>query len=337
MHSIHEGVKTLHKSYGKETGGKGAKYAEFTRLPTGIFDLDLALGGGIPMGAVSIFYGTEGSGKTSLAIRCAVEFQKRYPNKKIAWLDVENQWDEKWARLHGLDCDQLFMFKPTTSEEASDQADQVAFSEDAGLLIIDSIAALATYDMLEKDANTSIVGSAKTSTTMMRKIAGGMMEHAKAKSTLTVIYINQVRTKIGFVMGNPEFLPGPNYQNYQAFLKLRLTSKPIMKEKVAAIPIYSDNTARVAKKKFPAIRNAAAWQTILYPHNGHKPLTLNNHKYMEKVLEDLGYLEKADKVWLLYGEVFPTKTAAVQSALNDYDKTMTMLVEDLLLLYKDEL
>lgn len=336
MQKLTEGVKTLHKSYGKETGGLGAKYPVFDRLPTGIFPLDVALGGGFPMGAVSIIYGAEGGGKTSLAIRLAVQFQKRYPKKKIAWIDIENQWDEKWARLHGLDTDQVYLFKPTTSEEAADIASEVAFSEDAGLLIADSIAALASFDQIEKDANKVVVaGAAKSSTTMMRKIGAGMAEHAKAGSSLTTIYINQVRNKIGFVMGNPEILPGPVYQNYQAFLKLRVSAKPILKEKISATPIYSDNKARIAKKKFEAIRQACEWQTILYPHAGHNPLDVNNSKYIENILEELGYLEKEGKGWLLYGEVFPTKIAAVTKATDAYDDTLTMVVEDLLLMYKD--
>jgi recombination protein RecA len=340
VHKLTDAQSEITKAYGEQAGGRGFRFPAFTRLPTGILTLDVSLAGGIPMGAVSIFYGNESSGKTSLALRCAAQFQKRYPAKKVVWLDVENTWDEAWVKLHGVNPDDVYLFRPTTAEEAADIGDEVSMSEDAGLIVVDSLAALASIDQLEKTAEqTVIAGSAKPSTTLLRKIGAGIVEHSKAKSLLTVIYINQTRNKIGFVMGNPEILPGPSYQNYQAFLKLRLSAKPILKEKLAAVPIYAENSMRVVKKKFPCIRTAAEWQTILYPYEGHKPLDVNNHVHAENILTELDYLVKDGKKWVLYpdGEVFDTKKAAVESALKDYDAFVNFLVDDLLLLYKDDI
>lgn len=347
MHSLKDATAKITKAYGKEAGGKGYKFPQFERLPTGILPLDISLAGGIPMGAVSVFYGAEGSGKTQLALRCVAQFQKRYPKRKVIWIDVENAWDEEWVKLHGIDTDEVYLFRPTTAEEAADIADEVAMSEDAGLIVIDSIAALASIDQLEKSAEQVVMaGSAKPSTTMLRKINAGISAHSKAGQLLTAIYINQVRNKIGFVMGNPEHTPGPVYANYQAFLRLRLTAKPILKEKISPVPIYSDNSAKVAKKKFPCIRQASEWQTILYPYEGHKPLDLNNHKHAESLLEDLGYLTKNKSKWEVFdvrnpdtGELleFTTKTAAVAYALDGYDAFLRFLVDDMLLLYKEDI
>lgn len=338
MHKLTDTVDKLQKTYGEGVGGLAPEYPVFKRLPTGILPLDIGLGGGVPMGTVSIFFGTESSGKTSLSLRLAAQFQKRYPDRKVAWIDAENVWDPAWSALHGVDVDQVYLFKPTSSEEAADIADEVAWSSDAGLLIVDSIAALASMDQIEKDAHKVVVaGAAKSTTTMMRKIGAGMVEHIKVGQNLTVIYINQIRHKIGFVMGNPEILPGPSFQNYQASLKLRLSAKPVLTEKISPVPIYAENAARIAKKKFPITRQAVEWETILYPHKGHKPLEVNNTRQAEHVLTELGYLEKHDKAWLLHGEVFPTKSAAVEKALSDYDGLVEMIVEDMLLLYKDPL
>lgn len=340
MHKLADAQSEITKAYGEQAGGKGFRFPEFARLPTGILTLDVALAGGIPMGAVSVFYGNESSGKTSLALRCAAQFQKRYPDRKVVWLDVENAWDEQWVKLHGVNPDEVYLFRPTTAEEATDIADEVSMSEDAGLIIVDSLAALASIDQLEKTAEQVVMaGSAKPSTMLLRKIGAGIVEHSKAKQLLTIIYINQTRNKIGFVMGNPEILPGPNMQNFQAFLKLRLSAKPILKEKLAAVPIYAENSMRVSKKKFPCIRAAAEWQTILYPYEGHAPLTVNNHVHAETLLTDLDYLVKDGKKWVLYpdGEIFDTKKAAVESVLKDYDAFVQFLVEDMLLLYKDDI
>lgn len=339
MHKLTDASKEIAKNYGSEVGGRGFKFPAFARLPTGILTLDVALAGGIPLGAVSLFYGPESSGKSSLALRCAAQFQPRFPKKKVVWLDLENSWDEPWVKLHGINTEEVYLYKPTTAEEASDIGDQVSMSEDTGLIVVDSIAAMASIAQLEKTAEQVVVsGSAKTTTGMMRKFGAAMVEHLKAGSTLTVIYLNQTRNKVGFVMGNPEMVPGPDWQNFQAFLKLRLSAKPILKEKLAAVPIYSDNSMRVVKKKFPCIRTSCEWQTILYPYEGHKPLQVNNAYHMEHMLTELDYLGKTEdgKAWHLRGEIFPTKKAAVDSALKDYDVTLNMLVEDMLLLYKDE-
>jgi len=353
VHTLKDAQATITKAYGKESGGKGFKFPKFDRLPTGILPLDLALAGGIPMGAFSILYGNEGSGKTSLALRLAYQFQQRHGKgksaRKVVWIDVENSWDEDWVRLHGIDPAEVYLFRPTTAEEAADIAAEVAVSADAGLIIVDSIAALASIDQLEKSAEQTVVaGATRPTINLMRKLERGVTDHSKAGQLLTVVYINQPRHKIGFVMGNPEILPGPAYQNYQAFLKLRLTGKDILKEKIASVPIYSDNSAKIVKKKFPCIRKAAEWQTILYPYQGHKPLDLNNHVHCERLLESLDYLSQPVKAkpWQLFdvrnpstGELleFKTKTEAVAYALGDYDKLIRFLIDDLLLLYKDEI
>lgn len=336
MQSLNDAVSTLEKQFGQGIGGRGAKYAPFTRLPSGIVNLDVGLGGGIPMGAMSLIYGPEGGGKTSLATRLAVQFQRRYPDRAIAWVDVENQFDPDWAKLHGLDNDRIYLFKPTSAEQAADICGEVATSEDAGLLILDSMAAMSTYDMMEKEAEKVVVaGAAKASTTLLRKVAGGMVEHVRAGNLFTFVCINQVRDKVGFVLGNPEIVPGPRQQNFMAFLKLRLTGKPILKEKISPTPIYTENTAKITKKKFPAIRQDMKWETIIYPYQGHKPLDVNNHRAMETILEEVGFLTKEGKDFALHGEVFPTKTAAVQHALENYDDTIRDLVDELLLLYKE--
>lgn len=341
MQRLSDAQAAITKAYGKNSGGKGYKFPEFDRLPSGIFNLDLALAGGIPMGAVTILYGNESSGKTSLALRLAHQYQQRHGKKqKVAWIDVENSWDKPWVSKHGVKTEDVYLYKPTTAEEAADIAGEIAMSEDAGLVIVDSIAALASIDQLEKSAEQTVVaGAVRPTVNLMRKLGAGITEHAKAGQNLTVVYINQPRTKIGFVMGNPEILPGPAFQNYQAFLKLRLTGKPVLKEKIAAVPIYSTNSARIVKKKFPCIRQSAEWQTILYPHGDHRVLDLNNHKHIEKLLEELDYLVKDKKDWVLYpdGECFNTKTAAVQHAMADYDALLKFFIDDMLLLYKDEL
>ena len=349
--NLSEAAETIAKAYGENSGGLNFKFPEFQRLKIGILTLDIALGGGLPLGAISLFYGNESSGKTSLALRCVAQFQKKFPNRKVCWLDVENSWDEDWARLHGVDPAKVYLYKPVTAEEAADVAKELAMSVDAGLIVVDSIAALGSIQQYEKSAEQVVVaGAAKPTTQMLRNIGAGITEHAKVNQLLTVIYINQPRMKIGFSMGNPEFLPGPVFQNYQAFLKLRLSASAVLKEKIAPLPIYNDTTARIVKKKFPCIRQTAAWQMALYPYTGGtsknpvsvKPLEVNNRHHMKAILTEQGWLtqdKQPPKGWVLHttGEVFKLQDQAVAAAVADYAGTVDFMVSKLLLLYADEI
>lgn len=338
----------IKKAYGDGAGGKAFKFPEWKRLPTGVLTLDVALGGGIPLGAMSLIYGNESSGKTSLCLRIAAHHQHLYPERKVCWIDVENSWDEDWVRLHQVDPDEVHLYKPSTAEEAADVAKEVAMSEDAGLVIVDSLVAMGSIAQLEKSAEQVVVsGAAKAQTSLLRNLGAASSEHVKVKQRLTSIIINQPREKIGFVMGNPEILPGPKLQNYQAFLKLRLTGKPVLKEKIAPISIYNDCSARIVKKKFPCIRQSATWQMATYPYEeGTKkvaPLEINNRTHAEAILTENGWLEntgtKSKPAWVLAmtGEVFPTKTAAMDEAMRDYQGLIRFFVDKLLILYSEEI
>lgn len=329
--TLAEATKKLSKKLGSEIGGLGANFMEFERLPSGIAALDIALAGGIPLGSVSILYGHESSGKTSLCLRLAAQHQHRFPDDAVAWLDPENSWDPEWAVKHGVDPSRVYVYKPTSAEEACDVVDAIAFAKDAGLLVLDSIPALSSIKQLEKQGEQHVMaGATKEVSDVLRKIGGASLEHTKRNHRLTTIYINQLRTKIGVMFGNPETIPGPALQNYQAFLKLKLRQKPILKEKIAPVPIYAECFAKVEKKKFPICMSAAEWSVITYPHEGHKPLDVNNRRVIEKMLEAYGMLAGSGKEWLLWGEVFSTKTAALDAALDDYDGTITSIIQKML-------
>jgi recombination protein RecA len=351
LKSLKDAASTIAGAYGDNAGGQGFEFPQVARLRTGILTLDISLGGGIPLGAVSLIYGNESSGKTSLCLRIAAQFQRAFPNRRVCWIDVEGSWDKDWVTLHGVDPKLVYLYKPTTAEEAADVAKELAMSEDAGLIVVDSIAALSSIQQLEKSAEQVVVaGAAKPSTQLLRNIGAGISEHSKAGQLLTAIYINQPRTKIGFVMGNPEFLPGPVLQNFQADLKLRLSAKAVLKEKLAAVPIYNDTSARVVKKKFPCVRQNSAWQMALYPYEGGtakspvkvKPLEVNNRHHLKAMLLERGWLTQEgtgkDAGWVLHstGEVFKTQAEGVEAALEDYDGTVEFAVDELLMLYKDE-
>ena len=329
--SMAEAAKRIKKRYGDEAGGKAAKFPEFARLLSGVLPLDVALAGGVPLGAVSIVYGEPSSGKTSMCLRLAAQFQARHPEEAVVWIDAENSWDPTWAGKHGVDVESIYVFKASTAEEATDFVDSVAFAEDAGLIVVDSIAALASIAQVEKAGDQVIMGGAsKEVARLIEKVGAAHTEHAKRKHRLTTIYINQVRHKIGFVMGNPEALPGPSKQEYQAFLKLRMKAKPKLDQKIAPIPIYAENSATVTKKKFPVCAMSAEWNTILYPYDGWHPLDVNNAKVAERVLSEVGALEKGDKGFSLWGVQYPTKKEAVQAALDGYDDTVQAVVEEIL-------
>ena len=140
MSSFKELATTFQKDYGNTVGGQGYGYAEIPRQPTGYFPLDLALGGGLPMGKFIEIYGKEGSCKTSLALKTIATAQKLYPDKKNAWFDIEDTFDPKWASYFGVDVDKLYIFKPDYGEAMIDMTEGLLGSPECGIIVIDSTA-----------------------------------------------------------------------------------------------------------------------------------------------------------------------------------------------------
>ena len=172
-------------------------------IPTGSLSLDLALGGqGIPKGRIVEIFGPESSGKTTLALHVVARSQKQ--NGIAAFIDAEHALDPSWAKKLGVDLDTLLVSQPGSGEEAMQITEMLIRSNAVDVIVIDSVAALVPKKELEGDMGDSHVGlQARLMSQAMRKLTGAI-----SKSKTSVIFINQIREKIGVMFGSPETTPG---------------------------------------------------------------------------------------------------------------------------------
>ncbi len=186
-------------------------------VPTGSLSLDIALGiGGLPRGRITEIYGTESSGKTTLALHVIAEAQRR--GGLALFIDAEHALDVEYARTLGVDIDKLYIAQPTTGEEALEIMDSVIKSGAIDVVVLDSVAALVPRAEIEGEMGDSFVGiQARMMSQALRKLGGNIN-----KSNTIAIFINQLREKIGVMYGNPETTPGGRALKFWASVRLEV-------------------------------------------------------------------------------------------------------------------
>jgi recombination protein RecA len=237
--------------------GKGAimRLGQASRLsvdsiPTGSIALDLALGvGGIPRGRITEIYGTESSGKTTIALQVVAESQQR--GGTCAFIDAEHSLDPEYARHLGVDVDSLYVSQPGTGEEALEIMDALVRSNAIDVVVLDSVAALVPKAEIEGDMGDSHVGlQARLMSQALRKLAGNV-----SRANCTVIFINQIREKIGVMFGNPETTPGGRALKFWASVRLEVRRTETVKSGTDAIGARTK--VKVVKNKVaPPFRTA---------------------------------------------------------------------------------
>ncbi len=189
--------------------------AEIEASSTGSLGLDIALGiGGLPMGRIVEIYGPESSGKTTLTLHCIAEQQKK--GGVCAFVDAEHALDPQYAAKLGVDLDELLISQPDTGEQALEITDTLVRSGAVNMVIVDSVAALTPKSELEGDMGDSNVGvQARLMSQAMRKLTGSI-----SRSKCMVIFINQIRMKIGVMFGSPETTTGGNALKFYSSVRL---------------------------------------------------------------------------------------------------------------------
>jgi recombination protein RecA len=210
-------LQQIERNFGKGSImrlGQG-KVVEVETVPTGSLGLDIALGiGGLPRGRIVEIYGPESSGKTTLALHCVAESQKK--GGVCGFIDAEHALDPIYARKLGVDLDDLLISQPDAGEQALEIADTLVRSGALDVLVIDSVAALVPKAELEGEMGDSLPGlQARLMSQALRKLTASI-----SKSKTMVIFINQIRQKIGVMFGNPETTTGGNALKFYASVRL---------------------------------------------------------------------------------------------------------------------
>ena len=226
-----------------------AHKANVELIPSGALSLDLALGGGYPKGRIIEIYGPESSGKTTLTLHAIAEIQKQ--GGTAAFIDAEHALDPAYAKKLGVDTDNLLVSQPDNGEQALEIAETLVRSNAVDLIVVDSVAALVPQAEIDGDMGDSHMGlQARLMSQALRKLTGIIN-----KSKATVIFINQIRMKIGVMFGNPETTTGGNALKFYA--SVRLDIRRIGQIKVGEEIIGNRTKVKVVKNKIaPPFRTA---------------------------------------------------------------------------------
>ena len=237
----------LDKTYGKGTVMKMGDSAveDIEVIPTGSLGLDVALGvGGYPRGRVIEIYGPESSGKTTLTLHAIAEAQKK--GGIAAFIDAEHAFDRGYAEKLGVDIENLIISQPDNGEQALEIADNLIRSGAIDIVVIDSVAALTPKSEIEGEMGDSKMGlHARLMSQALRKLTGSI-----SKTKCTVIFINQLREKIGVMFGNPETTTGGNALKFYASVRLDIRRSTQIKD--------NDSNATGNKTRVKVVKNKVA-------------------------------------------------------------------------------
>lgn len=281
-------------------------------IPTGALSLDIALGiGGIPKGRIVEIYGPESSGKTTLAMHILAEAQKMGEN--VAFIDAEHAFDPVYGKALGLDVDNLFISQPDFGEQALEILETLVRSAGFGVIVVDSVAALTPRAEIEGEMGDSHMGlQARLMSQALRKVTA-----VANKTNTTVIFLNQLRMKIGVMFGNPETTTGGNALKFYASVRMDIRQKEkIMKDEQV---IGHIRTVKIVKNKVaPPFREASF--NIVYPYGIDKESSLLDAAISKGIVQKSG-------AWTKYGEMQLAQGRESTIELLKKDKALATKIE----------
>ncbi len=249
--ALGQAVEHIEKQFGKGTIMRlgESTHQNVETFPTGSVSLDLALGGGIPKGRIIEIYGPESSGKTTLTLHAIAEVQKK--GGVAAFIDAEHALDPQYAQRIGVNLENLLVSQPDNGEQALEIVESLVRSNAVDLIVVDSVAALVPQAEIEGDMGDSHMGlQARLMSQALRKLTAII-----SKSKSTVVFINQLRMKIGVMFGNPETTTGGNALKFYA--SLRMDIRRISQIKQGDSVIGNRTRVKVVKNKIaPPFREA---------------------------------------------------------------------------------
>lgn len=299
----------------KETGSEksmllGSQVPQVRRLPTGVFEFDLATGGGFPFNRFSIVYGPESSGKTNLLYKAIASAQRLPPPcNKAVFVDLEGTFDADWATNFGVDCDSLIVAKPSYGEQAVDMVDALMRANDVAFLGLDSLAVIVAAKELAGTTEKADVGTAALLVKRLaNKVAVGLSEEQKRGHDICLVFLNQTRFKIGVMFGDPETMPGGQTIKFNASLIVRLYGKnKIVKEISAGVPAFKETNVVIKKAKVGVVQQTFQYDMCMLAHDGLFVGETDSFNKVKGYLQATGHLKKHTKGWECMGQVFPNQ------------------------------
>jgi recombination protein RecA len=302
-------LDAIKKKHGEGTFTRGTDIPDVTRTATGIFEVDLALGGGFPNGRYSILYGPEGSGKTNLMYCAMATAQRRPPPcNKAVLVDLEDTFDPKWAQQFGVDTDNLIVVKPSYGEQAMDLIDALIVADDVAFMGVDSLAMVISTKEINQSAESFDVGTASILIKRMcNKMILALSEEKKRGHAPCVIFINQTRVKIGVMFGDPETIPGGQTMKFLSSMTVRVYGKNKVDKAVNPdLAAFKETHMVIKKAKVPVNQMATDYNMCVLEQDYLRPGQSDSWNAVSEHLKKLGQLVNTGKGWSLLGKIYPT-------------------------------
>jgi recombination protein RecA len=304
--AIEIAVAQIEKQFGKGSIMKlGSKEKiDIEVIPTGALSLDMALGiGGIPKGRIVEIYGPEASGKTTLSIHILAEAQKR--GDAVAFIDAEHAFDPVYAKNIGLNIDELYISQPDFGEQALEILETLVRSSAFGVIVVDSVAALTPRAEIEGDMGDSHMGlQARLMSQALRKLTA-----ISGKTGTTIIFLNQLRMKIGVMFGNPETTTGGNALKFYSSIRMDIRQRDkIMKDGKL---IGHSRIVKVVKNKMAPPFKEATFDMI-YPKGIDQESSILDAALQQDIVQKAG-------AWFKFGD---------QQLAQGKDSTVALMKED---------
>jgi recombination protein RecA len=320
--AIEMAVSQIEKQFGKgsimQLGGD--KKVDVDVIPTGALSLDIALGiGGIPKGRIVEIYGPEASGKTTLALHIITEAQRQ--GDSVAFIDAEHAFDPTYAKNIGLNLEEVYVSQPDFGEQALEILETLVRSAAFGVIVVDSVAALTPRAEIEGEMGDSHMGlQARLMSQALRKLTA-----ISNKAGTTIIFLNQLRMKIGIMFGNPETTTGGNALKFYSSVRLDIRQKD---------KILKDGKLIGHARKVKVVKNKMAPPFKEATFNMIYPMGIDKESSILDAAVELGVISKAGS-WFKYGdEQLAQGKEATADLLREDKKLKAKLVKEVKALVK---
>lgn len=315
--NLSEAISQIEKQFGKGTVMKmgDREIVDIPSVSTGSLGLDIALGiGGLPKGRVVEIFGPESSGKTTLTLQAIAECQKA--GGTAAFIDAEHALDPNYAEKLGVNVDELLLSQPDTGEQALEVTDMLVKSGSVDLIVVDSVAALTPRAEIEGDMGDHHVGlQARLMSQALRKITGNIQ-----RSNAMVIFINQIRMKIGVMFGNPETTTGGNALKFYSSVRLDIRRIGAVKEGEEVVG--NETRVKVVKNKVSPPFKQAEFQ-IMYGQG------INTEGEILELGQKLELVEKSGSWYSHNGEKIGQGKINASKFLKENTKIRNSLVKEI--------